>query len=64
MLRKIAESTPGVFYIPTAYAFLDRDGQPRAELFKSDRLHLNASGYEIWSKIILGALETADQLSR
>lgn len=61
MLRKIAESTEGVFYIPTAYAFLDRDGHPRAELFKDDRLHLNQSGYQIWSRIIQGALETASQ---
>ena len=64
MLRKIAESTPGVYYIPTAYAFLDRDGHPRAELFKSDRLHLNDDGYHVWSKIILGALETVDQVSK
>ena len=64
MLRKIAESTPGVYYIPTAYAFLDRDGIPRAELFKEDRLHLNKVGYQIWSKIVLGALESVDQVSR
>lgn len=64
MLRKIAESTPGVYYIPTAYAFLDRDGHPRAELFKSDRLHLNDDGYHVWSKIILGALETVDHVSK
>lgn len=60
MLRKIAEATPGVFYIPTAYAFLDRDGHPRAELFKEDRLHLNSIGYQIWAKILLGAFETVD----
>ena len=64
MLRKIAESTPGVYYIPTAYAFLDRDGIPRPELFKDDRLHLNEVGYQIWSKIVLGALESVDQVSR
>ena len=64
MLRKITESTPGVYYIPTAYAFLDRDGIPRAELFKEDRLHLNEVGYQIWSKIVLGALESVDQVSR
>lgn len=63
-LRKISETTAGVFYIPTAYAFLDRDGQPRAELFQEDRLHLNPTGYQIWAKIILGAIETADQVSR
>jgi hypothetical protein len=64
MLRKIAETTPGVFYIPTAYAFLDRDGHPRVELFKEDRLHLNSIGYQIWARILLGAFETADQESQ
>jgi len=58
MLYKISQSTEDVIYIPTAYAFLDRDGRPRAELFKEDRLHLNPIGYQIWSKIILGALES------
>jgi hypothetical protein len=64
MLKKISETSSGVHYIPTAFAFLDRDGQPRPELFKDDRLHLNQTGYKIWSKIILGAIETADQSIR
>lgn len=64
MLKTIAQSTDNVFYIPTAYAFLDSDGRPRSELFKEDRLHLNPVGYQFWSEIILEALESKDQDSK
>ena len=35
-------------YTPT----LGADGQPRAELFQADGLHLNAQGYAVWQPII------------
>ncbi len=28
------------------------DGTPRAELFQDDGLHLNAEGYELWTKLV------------
>lgn len=31
---------------------LDNDGQPRASLFRADGLHLDATGYELWRRII------------
>lgn len=33
-------------------ATLGEDGQPKPELFLADRLHMNAEGYVIWTKII------------
>lgn len=33
-------------------AMLDAGGNPREELFIQDKLHMNASGYAIWQKII------------
>ncbi len=33
-------------------ATLGEDGQPKPELFLADRLHMNAKGYVIWTKII------------
>ena len=39
-------------YITTRLDFLDSKGYPREKYFVKDRLHLNKSGYKLWSKII------------
>ena len=31
---------------------LNADGQPRAELFRDDKLHLNDAGYELWNSLL------------
>ncbi|MFN7734142.1 MAG: GDSL-type esterase/lipase family protein [Pirellula sp.] len=59
-LQSIAESEPGVMFVSTADAYLNADGKPRAELFKDDRLHLNADGYRIWAAILKQALARAE----
>ena len=56
-LREIALSTPNTYFIPTASHYLKADGTPRAELFVSDRLHLNERGYELWSSLIRRRLD-------
>ena len=33
-------------------AMLDDRGQPKADIFIADRLHMNATGYHIWQPII------------
>ena len=39
-------------YIDIYSKMLGADGQPRAELFLPDRLHLNADGYAVWKAAI------------
>jgi lysophospholipase L1-like esterase len=41
-----------VRFIDVWNAMLDDHGQPKAEIFSSDRLHMNPSGYRIWQPII------------
>jgi lysophospholipase L1-like esterase len=31
---------------------LDSKGNPKADIFIEDDLHMNAKGYEIWQKVI------------
>ncbi len=31
---------------------LDAQGKPREELFRADRLHMNSSGYDLWTQIV------------
>ena len=52
---KVAEylqSRPQFHYADIATPMLDKDGQPRAELFVADRLHLNEDGYKLWTVIV------------
>lgn len=56
MLKSLSVELQNVHYIPTATAFLDADGLPRAEYFKDDKLHLNQQGYAVWSELIKRAL--------
>lgn len=52
LVQAYAEREPHVDYIDVFTPMLDAHGQPRAELFVDDRLHLNAAGYALWRGII------------
>lgn len=44
------------YFDPNPY-MMDAGGEPRDELFLSDRLHLSAEGYKIWNSRILPLIE-------
>lgn len=52
LVRAYSQTEPQLDYIDVFSSMLDDQGQPRAELFQGDRLHLNADGYAIWQRII------------
>ena len=45
-------ASAGVDYIDVFTPMLAENGQPRAELFREDRLHLNRAGYALWRSVI------------
>ena len=51
-VRAYAATHPHLIYIDVASKMLDASGQPRAELFIEDRLHMNRAGYDLWRGII------------
>jgi lysophospholipase L1-like esterase len=51
-VRAYAATHPHLIYIDVASKMLDAGGQPRAELFLEDRLHMNRAGYDLWRRII------------
>ena len=55
-LKAAVEADPHGHFIATASQFLDAQGQPRTELFISDKLHLNHDGYQLWASIIKAEL--------
>lgn len=41
-----------LIYLDVVTPMLGADGQPRAELFQKDLLHLNAEGYKLWAGLL------------
>lgn len=46
-----------LYFINTAVALLDENGASKEELFREDKLHLNADGYAVWTSIIRPEME-------
>jgi lysophospholipase L1-like esterase len=42
----------GCVFVDVATPMLDAEGRTRPELFREDRLHLNAAGYAIWTRAL------------
>ncbi len=57
MMREIALTHPGVFFVSTAEYYLDGHDEARPELFRKDQLHQNEDGYQIWAEIIRRRLD-------
>jgi lysophospholipase L1-like esterase len=52
LIRKVCEKQKNTYSIRTDFAFLNETGKPKDELFVADKLHLNPSGYAVWTEII------------
>ncbi len=48
---------PHCTFVDLATPLLDGEGHPRPEFFKPDMLHLNASGYAAWTKVLAPLLQ-------
>lgn len=48
LIARYAQSMPDIGYIDIYTPMLDAAGNPIAEIFRSDRLHLNEAGYRLW----------------
>ena len=51
MLREYCENDPRLHYVDIVTPMLDAEGKPRRELFVEDELHLNPTGYGLWTQI-------------
>ena len=52
LIRSHCDSRPQLHFIDVASPMLDSEGQPRADIFKADELHMNETGYEIWTSVV------------
>lgn len=58
-IKTFCESDSRLFFIDIWQPMLDEQGMPREELLRDDGLHLTEDGYEMWTELILQALEPA-----
>jgi lysophospholipase L1-like esterase len=56
-IREFLATEKHTKYIDVFSLMLTPDGKPREELFGSDRLHMNAAGYAIWTKEVRKVLK-------
>jgi len=60
LIRGYSDTHPQLIYVDTFTPMLGADGQPRAELFVSDGLHVNETGYKLWAGIVKPVLAKVD----
>ena len=52
LIKQFSALVPGLKFIDILPLMLDANGQPRAELFVDDRIHMTPAGYAIWVKAV------------
>lgn len=52
LINEFCESNSNLHFINTRNKFIGKNGLPIKSFFISDELHLNKSGYKLWSEII------------
>jgi len=57
MIREHTAGNPRLSYVDVFTPMLDSAGNPREDLFVSDRLHLSAKGYALWRSILLPVVQ-------
>lgn len=63
LIEEHARDNSLITYIDVTDALMT-DGEPNADLFRADRLHLNEKGYAVWAAAVKPALEAALAASR
>ena len=57
LVREAARGLAQVDYLDVYTPMLGADGQPRAELFRDDMLHMTPEGYAIWREVVAPELK-------
>jgi lysophospholipase L1-like esterase len=52
LIRAEIESRPAGYYVDVYSAMRNGSGNPRAELFEADGLHLSREGYRLWGRLL------------
>jgi lysophospholipase L1-like esterase len=56
LIRVYSSTQPRLHYIDVVPPMLGADGKPRPDLFIEDGLHMTPAGYDIWTRLVGGAV--------
>ena len=59
MIKDFSGKDGRLYYFDSATPLLSNDGEPNAEFFLKDQLHLNDKGYEVWTEQLRPIIEKA-----
>ncbi len=57
MLQEMIKEYDNTEYVDVVTEMMTKNGKVRGEIFSADSTHMNASGYEIWTRILTPLLE-------
>lgn len=57
LLKQTCSTMHNTYFIETANAYLNKNGEPRKDLFIKDLLHQNREGYVIWGDLVRKELD-------
>ncbi len=60
LFKQRAANDPRITFIDVATPMLNDAGEPKADLFVADGLHMNAAGYDIWRDAVAPVLLAAE----
>jgi lysophospholipase L1-like esterase len=52
LVKRFVDTNDYLYYVDTATPMLGPDGKPRPEIFREDGLHMNDTGYKIWTQLL------------
>lgn len=52
LLKESCSKLHNTYFIETASSYLNKDGEPRTDLFIKDMLHQNREGYILWGELV------------
>ncbi len=52
LIKTYIESQDNLYYVDVFTPMLDDKGQPRTDIFGHDGLHMNATGYALWTRVL------------
>ena len=58
LIRDYTKTEAGLSFIDVHPAMLGADGQPKPDIYLSDRLHMNEKGYALWKGLVSEHLES------
>jgi len=58
LIEEQCKSGKNMTFLPVEKLMLGADGEPRAELYQKDGLHMSPAGYKLWNELLLPKIET------